>query len=49
MKVVNSAISKIDGMDIATGKPVYTDDLDNNSLIVKILRSPYAFARSICQ
>lgn len=45
MKVVNSAISKIDGMDIATGKPVYTDDLDNNSLVVKILRSPYAFAK----
>ncbi|WP_099191244.1 xanthine dehydrogenase family protein molybdopterin-binding subunit [Tepidibacter mesophilus] len=45
MNVVNSAISKIDGMDIATGKPVYTDDLDNNSLVVKILRSPYAFAK----
>ncbi|CAH2212512.1 xanthine dehydrogenase family protein molybdopterin-binding subunit [Tepidibacter aestuarii] len=45
MKAVNNAISKIDGMDIATGKPVYTDDLDNNSLVVRILRSPYAFAK----
>ncbi len=45
MSVVNNAISKIDGMDIATGKPVYTDDLDNNALVVKILRSPYAFAK----
>lgn len=47
MKVVEKAISKIDGMDIATGKPVYTDDLNinNNALILKILRSPHAFAK----
>ncbi|MCT4620568.1 MAG: molybdopterin-dependent oxidoreductase [Marinisporobacter sp.] len=47
MKIVNKPISKIDGMDIATGKPVYTDDLNinNNALILKILRSPHAFAK----
>lgn len=46
MRYVNKAISKIDGMDIATGKPVYTDDLcDQHALVVKILRSPHAFAR----
>ncbi|MCY6353785.1 xanthine dehydrogenase family protein molybdopterin-binding subunit [Clostridium sp. ZS2-4] len=47
MKVVNKPISKIDGMDIATGKPVYTDDLNinNNALVLKILRSPHAFAK----
>lgn len=46
MRVVNKPIAKIDGMDIATGKPVYTDDLCNqNALVLKILRSPHAFAR----
>ncbi|MFZ5965753.1 MAG: xanthine dehydrogenase family protein molybdopterin-binding subunit [Bacillota bacterium] len=45
MKFVNQPIEKIDGMDIATGKPVYTDDLVMaNALTVKILRSPHAFA-----
>lgn len=45
MKFVNQPIEKIDGMDVATGKPVYTDDLVmTNALIVKILRSPHAFA-----
>ncbi|MFD3157250.1 xanthine dehydrogenase family protein molybdopterin-binding subunit [Haloimpatiens sp. FM7330] len=47
MKFVNKPISKIDGMDIATGKPAYTDDLNfnNNALVIKILRSPHAFAK----
>ncbi|ABR46699.1 aldehyde oxidase and xanthine dehydrogenase, molybdopterin binding [Alkaliphilus metalliredigens QYMF] len=46
MKIVNQSITKIDGMDIATGKPVYTDDLVNvKALVVKILRSPHAFAK----
>ncbi len=46
MRIVNQPISKIDGMDITTGKPVYTDDLANgHELVVKILRSPHAFAR----
>ena len=45
MRVVNSPVSKIDGMQIATGAPVYTDDLVNNALVIKLLRSPHAFAR----
>jgi len=46
MKSVGQGIGKIDGMAIATGKPVYTDDLVMaNTLIVKILRSPHAFAQ----
>ena len=46
MKFVGKNIPKIDGMAIALGKPVYTEDLSPaNSLVVKILRSPHAFAR----
>ena len=46
MKKVGQSIVKIDGMSLATGKPVYTDDLAaSNALIVKLLRSPHAFAR----
>lgn len=45
MKVVGKRYEKIDGMAIATGKPVYTEDLAmKNALVVKVLRSPYAFA-----
>ncbi|WP_255374530.1 hypothetical protein [Tissierella sp. P1] len=43
---IGKGISKVDGMGLVTGKPVYTDDLASKScLIIKILRSPYAFAR----
>jgi CO/xanthine dehydrogenase Mo-binding subunit len=46
MKVVGQSISKIDGLSIATGRPVYTEDLAvANALVVKILRSPHAYAR----
>jgi CO/xanthine dehydrogenase Mo-binding subunit len=46
MKVVGKDLPKTDGMMIATGKPVYTDDLaTSQALVVKILRSPHAFAR----
>ncbi len=46
MKSVGHGIRKIDGMAIATGKPVYTLDLAmSNALVVKILRSPHAFAK----
>ncbi|MCF0133865.1 MAG: molybdopterin-dependent oxidoreductase [Blautia sp.] len=45
MKVVNQPIQKKDAMALVTGKPVYTDDLaPKDSLIVKLLRSPYAHA-----
>jgi CO/xanthine dehydrogenase Mo-binding subunit len=46
MKIVGKAIPKIDGLAIATGKPVYTEDLSvKEALVVKILRSPHAFAK----
>jgi len=48
MKIVGTSIGKIDGMAISTGKPVYTDDLVMpNTLVIKLLRSPHAFARII--
>ncbi|MGL5314748.1 MAG: xanthine dehydrogenase family protein molybdopterin-binding subunit [Peptostreptococcaceae bacterium] len=46
MNIVGKGIDKIDGLAIATGKPVYTDDLAaKDALVVKILRSPHAHAR----
>ena len=46
MNQVGQSIPKKDGMGLVTGKPAYTDDLANdNALIVKVLRSPHAFAR----
>ena len=45
MNIVGKGIAKIDGMSIATGKPVYTDDLaSKEALVVKILRSPHPYA-----
>ena len=45
MHIVGKGIAKLDGIAIATGKPVYTDDLvPPGALVVKILRSPHAFA-----
>ena len=45
MNIVGKGIAKIDGMSIATGKPVYTDDLAaKEALVVKILRSPHPYA-----
>jgi CO/xanthine dehydrogenase Mo-binding subunit len=46
MKVIGKAIPKIDGLAITTGKPVYTEDLSTkDALVIKILRSPHAFAK----
>lgn len=46
MKVVNQGINKLDSMSLVTGKPVYTDDIaPKNCLIVKLLRSPHAYAK----
>lgn len=46
MKIVNNITPSVDGKGIMMGRPAYTDDLaDPNSLVVKILRSPHAFAR----
>lgn len=45
MKIVGKEIPKIDGLAIATGSPAYTEDIAlKDALIVKILRSPHAFA-----
>ncbi len=46
MKLIGKAIPKIDGLAITTGKPVYTEDFSTrDALIIKILRSPHAFAK----
>ncbi len=46
MKIVGTSVPKIDGLAIATGAPVYTDDLAlQHALVIKILRSPHAFAK----
>ncbi len=46
MKAVNQKTRSIGGKGIMLGRPAYTDDLaEPNSLIVKVLRSPHAFAR----
>ena len=47
MKIINNPTPKIDSINLITGKPVYTDDLvlNNNTLIIKLLRSPYAYAK----
>lgn len=46
MKEVKKAIPKLEGMGLIQGKPAYTNDLaPNNSLIVKVLRSPHPFAK----
>lgn len=43
---VGKSQSKIDGMQLVMGKPLYTDDLaPKDALIIKILRSPHAFAK----
>jgi len=49
MKIVSQGIKKVDGIGVITGRPVYTDDLsiNNNPLIIKILRSPHASAKII--
>lgn len=46
MNHINHSLPKIDGMSLATGKPVYTDDLaPKDALVVRVLRSPHAHAR----
>lgn len=45
-KVVNQAVPKVDAKAIMSGAAVYTDDLiPKEALIIKILRSPFAFAK----
>ncbi len=48
LRNVGHSIPKIDGLSIATGKPAYTEDLAMpHALVLKILRSPHAFAKII--
>jgi probable selenate reductase molybdenum-binding subunit len=43
---VNQSIPKLDGIGLVMGKPAYTNDLaPEDSLIVKVLRSPHAYAK----
>lgn len=43
---VAKSIRKLDGMGLVAGRPAYTADLaPQNALVVKVLRSPHAFAR----
>ena len=44
-RVVNNVTPSVDGKGIMMGRPVFTDDLaPQDALIVKVLRSPHAFA-----
>ena len=46
MREVNKSIPKVDGMGLVLGRPAYTEDIaDKNALVIKVLRSPYAFAK----
>lgn len=46
MNEVKRPLRKIEGKGLVMGRPVYTDDIaPKDSLIVKVLRSPHAFAR----
>ena len=43
---VNHSLPKIDAIGLITGRPAYTDDLaPSDALVVRLLRSPHAFAR----
>ncbi len=45
-RVVNNITPSLDGKGLMQGRSFYTDDLAaQNSLVIKLLRSPYAFAR----
>ncbi|HKL47333.1 MAG TPA: molybdopterin cofactor-binding domain-containing protein, partial [Candidatus Izemoplasmatales bacterium] len=46
MKIVNHKTPSVDGLGIMKGKKGFTDDYaERDSLIVKVLRSPHAFAK----
>ncbi len=46
MKTVNQAYASIDGKGIMMGRKAYTNDLaEKDALILKVLRSPHAFAK----
>ena len=46
MNSVGKGVIKKDAMALVTGRPVYCDDLaPKDCLIVKLLRSPHAYAK----
>lgn len=46
MKVVNNKISSIDGLGVMKGRKAFSDDFaEKDSLIIKVLRSPYPYAK----
>lgn len=46
MQEVHQPIPKLDGKGLIMGRPAYTNDLaPQNALVLKVLRSPHAFAR----
>jgi len=48
MKVVNKKIPSVDGLGVMKGRRAFTDDFaEKDSLIVKVLRSPHAYAKII--
>ncbi|MFW6320031.1 MAG: xanthine dehydrogenase family protein molybdopterin-binding subunit, partial [Bacillota bacterium] len=48
MPTINKKTKSVDGLGIMLGRPAYTDDLaHSDSLIIKVLRSPHAFAEIV--
>lgn len=46
MEYVNKSVHKTDAKSLVTGQPVYTEDIaPKHCLVVKVLRSPHAYAR----
>lgn len=47
MKYINTSVKKVDSLGLISGNAAYTDDLvlNNNTLIIKLLRSPHPFAK----
>ena len=43
-KSVGKSVRKKDSMQLLLGKPVYTEDIVHDALVVKLLRSPHANA-----
>jgi CO/xanthine dehydrogenase Mo-binding subunit len=47
-QIVGKSVPKVDGLSLAMGKPLYTDDREFNDLVyVKCLYSPHAHARIV--
>lgn len=48
MRYISQPVRKKDAMALVTGQPVYVDDLaPKDCLVVKVLRSPHAFAKIV--